>query len=378
DELERGPWPSHVTELKLTRYHMQMYEEGLRQKRTQWGFGGYTSIPGVASGILMRASARPDIAKGANLVRAFCPSGTFYSTKTFRALCDVADRHGYGILHLHATTCDIEVLGVPKEELRATVDELVAAGLDVGSTGDAYRNCQECIGPLRCEMVLVDSVAMRQAYFTRFLDDVQYPRFPHKIKFKLSGCPNDCTRSQQKGDIAIVGVFRDPPRIDEARLDGWVKNGGDLAHVVRMCPTRAMEWDGRRLTIDADACVRCMYCINKCPAIRPGGDRGVAVLAGGKMRGKYGPLQPFLIAPLVPAIPPDFKEVFDLCAKITDVYDEHARRKERLGDFIYRTGIDEFCRLVGVAPTPQQMVAPRINPFYHWTPEELQASRKEA
>ena len=378
DELERGPWTSHVTELKQTRYHMQMYEEGLRQKRTQWGFGGYTSIPGVASGILMRASARPDIAKGANLVRAFCPSGTFYSTKTFRALCDVADRHGYGILHLHATTCDIEVLGVPKEELRATVDELVAAGLDVGSTGDAYRNCQECIGPLRCEMVLVDSVAMRQAYFTRFLDDVQYPRFPHKIKFKLSGCPNDCTRSQQKGDIAIVGVFRDPPRIDEARLDGWVKNGGDLAHVVRMCPTRAMEWDGRRLTIDADACVRCMYCINKCPAIRPGGDRGVAVLAGGKMRGKYGPLQPFLIAPFVSAIPPDFKEVFDLCAKITDVYDEHARRKERLGDFIYRTGIDEFCRLVGVAPTPQQMVAPRINPFYHWTPEELQASPKEA
>src|SRR3990172_793255 len=45
DELERGPWPSHVTELKQTRHHMQMYEEGLRQKRTQWGFGGYTSIP---------------------------------------------------------------------------------------------------------------------------------------------------------------------------------------------------------------------------------------------------------------------------------------------------------------------------------------------
>lgn len=371
DELQRGPWPSHVTELKRTRYHLAMYEEALRQKKSQWGFGGYTSIPGVASGILMRASARPDLTKGANLVRAFAPSGTFYASRTLRALADVADRHGYGLLHLHATTCDIEILGIPKEELQATVEELVAVGLDVGSTGDAYRNCQECIGPLRCEMVLVDSVAMRQAYFRRFLDDVQYPRFPHKIKFKLSGCPNDCTRSQQKGDLAIVGVFRDAPAVDDAKLAAWVAGGGDIAHVARQCPARAIGWDGRRLEIDAEGCVHCMSCINRCPAIRPGRDRGVAVLAGGKMRGKYGPLQPVVIAPFAPAVPPDFTEVFDLCAKITDVYDEHARRKERLGDFIYRIGLDEFCRRVGVPATAQQMTAPRVNPFYHWEPSEL-------
>src|SRR3990172_3590383 len=47
DELERGPWPSHVTELKKTRYHLQMYEESLSRRQTQWGFGGYVSLPGL-------------------------------------------------------------------------------------------------------------------------------------------------------------------------------------------------------------------------------------------------------------------------------------------------------------------------------------------
>ena len=97
EALEEGPWPSHVTELKKSRYHLQMYEEGLRLRQTQWGFGGYISLPGVAAGILVRASARPDIAGGANFVRVLPPSGGWYSTETLRALCDVADEHAYGI-----------------------------------------------------------------------------------------------------------------------------------------------------------------------------------------------------------------------------------------------------------------------------------------
>jgi len=64
-----------------------------------------------------------------------------------------------------------------------------------------------------------------------------------------------------------------------------------MAHIAMMCPGRAMYWDGQRLEIDQEACLHCMYCINKCPyAIRPGDDRGVAIQVGGKLRGKYGPL----------------------------------------------------------------------------------------
>jgi sulfite reductase alpha subunit len=375
DALEEGAWPSHVTELKKSTYHLAMYEEALRLRQTQWGFGGYVSLPGVAAGILVRQSARPDIAPGANFVRVLPPCGSFYSTETLRTVCDIADKHAYGVLHLHSAGGDIEVLGIPTEDLQPTVKELNEHGLDVGSTGDAYRNTVDCLGMARCDAALVDAMDMRSAWYRRFLDDVQYPRFPHKLKVRFSGCPNDCTRSQQKSCIAIIGVFRDPPKVDDEKLSEWVAEGGDMAHIAMMCPGRAMYWDGQHLEINQEACLHCMYCINKCPyAIRPGDDRGVAVQVGGKLRGKYGPLMTKVLAPFVPANPPDYPEVMDLVDRIADVFDEHARRKERMGDFLFRVGMDQFIRWVGVEPTPQQMVEPRINVFYHWEAEELAVS----
>src|SRR3990172_7407807 len=286
DELERGPWPSHVTELKKTRYHLQMYEESLSLRQTQWGFGGYVSLPGVAAGFAIRASARPEIAKGANFVRVLPPrppappetakgatfvrvpppAGNFYSAAMLSKVCDIADRYAYGLLHLHSTGGNIEILGIPTERLLEVVSALNAQGLDVGSTGDAYRNTVECVGPARCDAALIDTLGIRDAWFRRFLDDVQFPRFPHKLKVKISGCPNDCTRSVQKSCIALIGVFRDAPKLDHEQLAAWVSGGGDIAHIARTCPAQAMEWDGRRLTIDQEACTHCMYCINKCPA----------------------------------------------------------------------------------------------------------------
>ncbi|MFQ5612348.1 MAG: hypothetical protein ACE5H9_09470 [Anaerolineae bacterium] len=379
DQLEEGRWPSHVTELKKSKYHLAMYEEGLRLRQTQWGFGGYVSLPGVAAGILVRASARPDIAGGANFVRMLPPSGSYYTSEQLRAVCDVADEHAYGILHLHSTGGDIEILGISTEGLRPAVDALNALGFDVGSTSDAYRNSVDCLGLSRCDAALVDAMDLRDCFYDRYLDDVQYPRFPHKLKVRFSGCPNDCARAGQKAGIAIVGVFRDLPQIDQDRLQEWIQGthnggeGGDIHHLVLNCPARALLWDGRRLAVDPDSCTRCMYCINKCSyAIRPGDDRGVAILVGAKLRGRYGPLIGKVLVPFIPANPPEYKEVFDVVDRIADVFDENARRKERLGDMIFRMGIDKFTRLCGLEASPYQLTEPRTNAWIHWSEEELQ------
>ncbi len=118
-----------------------------------------------------------------------------------------------------------------------------------------------------------------------------------------------------------------------------------------------------------------MYCINKVPGVRPGGDRGVAILVGGKMRGKYGPMLAKVMVPFMKAEPPDYKEVFDFMEKLTEVYDEHARKKERVGDFLMRIGMNEFFRLLGIEPSPQLFTQPRTNLFYHWEPEEIKDER---
>ena len=46
-----------------------------------------------------------------------------------------------------------------------------------------------------------------------------------------------------------------------------------------------------------------MYCINRVPAVKPGNDRGVAITAGGKMKGKMGPMKGKVIFPFIKATP---------------------------------------------------------------------------
>lgn len=378
DELSKGPWPSHAAELKKTKYSVQMYEEALRKRTTQWDYGGYVSLPGVAAGVLVRASARPEITKGSNFVRIMDPCGGFFKAEDMRKLCDIADKYAYGLLHLLSTGGDLEMLGIPTENLKPAVEEINKMGYDVGSTGDDYRTSEECVGPAKCDVALYDTLGFRYAWYKRFLDDVQYPRFPHKIKSKFAGCPNDCVRGSQKGDLFVCGVFKDLPKVDQAKVKAWVKGGGDILRICMRCPGQAFQWDARKgVTIDPDSCMRCMFCINKVPGVRPGDDRGVAILAGGKMRGKFGPMLAKVIVPFVKAVPPDYKEVFDLIERITEVYDEHARKKERVGDFIMRIGYDEFISLLGLPTSPRLFAQPRTNFFYHWEPEEIRDERQK-
>jgi dissimilatory sulfite reductase alpha subunit len=372
DAVSQGPWPSHAAELKKTKYPVQMYETALQQRTTQWGYGGYVSLPGVAAGVLVRASAHPEITKGSNFVRIMDPCGNFLKADNMRKLCDIADKYAYGLLHLLSTGGDLEMLGIPTENLKPAVEEITAMGFDVGSTGDDFRTSEECIGPAKCDLALYDTLGLRAAWYKRFLDDVQYPRFPHKVKCKFSGCPNDCVRGGQKADIFLCGVFRDLPKIDQKKVKAWVKSGGDIGQVCTRCPGGCMQWDAQKgLSLDGDSCYRCMYCINKVPGIRPGGDRGVAILVGGKMRGKYGPMLAKVLVPFMKAEPPDYKEVFDFLEKLTEAYDANARKKERVGDFLLRIGMNEFYQLVGIEPSPLLFANPRSNLFYHWEPEEV-------
>jgi len=379
DAVAQGPWPSHVNELKQTKYPVRMYEEALQKRTTQWGYGGYVSLPGVAAGVLVRASARPEITKGSNFLRIMDPCGNFFKADAMRQLCDIADKYAYGLLHLLSTGGDLEMLGIPTENLKPAVEEITRIGFDVGSTGDDYRTSEECIGPAKCDLALYDTLGFRYAWYQRFLDDVQYPRFPHKVKCKFSACPNDCVRGGQKADIFVCGVFKDLPKIDQAKVAAWVKGGGDIGTVCTRCPGGCLKWDAvQGLSIDGDSCFRCMYCINKIPGVRPGDDRGMAILVGGKMRGKYGPMLAKVLVPFMKAEPPDYREVFDFIERLTEVYDANARKKERIGDFLLRIGMDEFFRLVGVGPSPQLFAQPRTNLFYHWAPEEVKDERQSA
>ncbi|MBI4753353.1 sulfite reductase, dissimilatory-type subunit alpha, partial [Candidatus Desantisbacteria bacterium] len=67
DELEKGPWPSFVTEIKkaakkspMAQGLLDQLELSYKEKRTHWKHGGIVGVKGYGGGIIGRYSDSGD------------------------------------------------------------------------------------------------------------------------------------------------------------------------------------------------------------------------------------------------------------------------------------------------------------------------------
>lgn len=384
DELEKGPWPSFVTEMKRAaakkesaRDLLRQLERSYRDNIGHWKHGGIVGVRGYGGGVIGRYTDLPEefpaIAEFHTL-RVNMPSRWFYTTDRLRDLCDVWDKHGSGLTNMHGATGDIILLGAPTEALQPCFDDLADIGFDLGGSGSDMRTPSCCVGPGRCEYACIDTLDLLYNITMEYQDELHRPMFPYKTKIKISGCPNDCVASVARSDISIIGTWRDNIRIDPAEVANYASDGIDIqAEVVDMCPTHCMYYDdaSKSLTINDAECNRCMHCINLMPkALRPGVERGATILVGGKAPIVHGALLAWVIVPFMKMDPP-YDEIKELISKIWEWWDENGKMRERLGELINRLGMRAFLKAMDLQPTPQMIRAPRANPYYFWDPEEV-------
>jgi len=376
DELEKGPWPSFVKEIKrAAKRHpsandlLNVVELSYKDKVTHWKHGGIVGVTGYGGGVIGRYSDVPE--KFPNIAafhtfRVNHPSGWFYTTKKLRQICDVWEKHGSGLTNFHGSTGDIILLGSPTENLQPCFDALSEIGFDLGGSGSVLRTPTGCVGPARCEWSCIDTLNVIYDLTMEFQDELHRPRWPYKFKIKASGCPNDCVAAIARADFTIIGTWRDSLRIDQDAVREYVEGGLDIEKlVVGKCPTWALEWDekARELKLKPQDCVRCMHCINKMPkALRPGLDCGATILIGGKAPILKGANLSWVLIPFIKLEPP-YTEIKDLLLKIWDWWDEHGRTRERVAELIQRLGLKTFLRAVGIKPVPQMVYQPRANPY---------------
>lgn len=373
DELEKGPWPSHVTEFKKTGYKglLLLYELAYRDKMTHWTHGGMVGVRGYGAGVIGRISDRKDILADAHTFRLIPPAAWFYNTDYLRKLCDIWEKYGSGLMNFHGAQGDIQLIGIKTENIEPCFSELAEIGFDLGGSGGDIRTLSCCVGPARCEMALIDTLDIYHELTMYYISEIHLPRFPYKFKIKISGCPNDSVAAMARSDLGIIGIWRDPMKIDQEAVREYAKQGLDIQYICSKCPTGAMKWDGKELTINNEECTRCMYCLNEMPkALSPGGDRGACIVVGGRARGRYGAFLAWVLIPFMKLQRP-YKELKELIDKILEWWDENGRTRERLGETIYRVGMMRFLRDVGISAVPQQVFKPRANPFIYWYPEEL-------
>ena len=384
DELEKGPWPSFVTEMKRAAAKKESAKDLLRQLERSyndnighWKHGGIVGVRGYGGGVIGRYTDLPEEFPAVaefHTLRVNMPSGWFYTTDRLRDLCDVWDKHGSGLTNMHGATGDIILLGAPTAALQPCFDDLADAGFDLGGSGSDMRTPSCCVGPGRCEYACIDTLDLLYSITMEYQDELHRPMFPYKTKIKISGCPNDCVASVARSDISIIGTWRDKIRIDPVEVANYASDGLDVqAEVVDMCPTRCMYYDdaSKSLTINDAECNRCMHCINlMSKALRPGVERGATILVGGKAPIVHGALLAWVIVPFMKMDPP-YDEIKELISKIWDWWDENGKMRERLGELINRLGMRAFLKAMDLPPSPQMIRAPRANPYYFWDPEEV-------
>lgn len=374
DDLEKGPWPSFVKELKRAAETSPMAEDligvlelSYEERVGHWKHGGVVGVRGYGAGVIGRYSdvpeQFPEVAQF-HTMRVNHPAGWFYTTDALRKVCDVWEKHGSGLTNLHGATGDIILLGTKTDSLEPAFAELTANGFDLGGSGSVIRTPSCCVGPARCEWACFDTLALTYDLTQHFQDEIHRPSLPYKFKIKASGCPNDCVAAIARADFSIIGTWRDAIVVDQQAVGEYAAGGLDIrSNVCDRCPSKCMTWDGAAIGIDNGACARCMHCINAMPkALRPGRERGACLLIGGKAPIVSGAMLSSVLVPFMKIEPP-YTELKDLIGKILELWADEGKNRERVGEYIQRIGLGAFLEAIGLDPKPEMVKHPRENPY---------------
>jgi len=411
DQLESGPWPSFVSDLKqqaevrsknkekvefqipvdVVEDLLGVMELSYKHGRTHWKHGGIVGVFGYGGGVIGRYCDQPQQFPGVahfHTLRVNQPGGKFYKTEYLRQICDLWDFRGSGLTNMHGSTGDIIFLGTTTPQLEEVFYEMTHnLNQDLGGSGSNLRTPSDCIGQARCEYACYDTQALCYHLTQEYQDELHRPAFPYKFKFKFDGCPNCCVASIARADMSFIGTWRDNIRIDQKAVQAYI--GGEIApnandhsgrdwgpfdiqkEVIDLCPTECMWMEGKKLKIEDKECSRCMHCINVMPqALRIGKDTGLSILVGAKAPILDGAQMASMLVPFIKAEEP-YDEIKEVIEGIWDWWMEEGKNRERLGELMKRQGFQKLLEVTGLKPDPRMVKEPRSNPYIFWKEEEV-------
>ena len=411
DQLESGPWPSFVSDIKQEAAARAANPKGLdyqipadapedllgvlelsyEEKETHWKHGGIVGVFGYGGGVIGRYCDQPEKFPGVahfHTMRVAQPAAKYYHTKFLRDLCDIWDLRGSGMTNMHGSTGDIVLLGTQTPQLEEIFHDLThKLNVDLGGSGSNLRTPEACLGQSRCEYACYNTQDMCYQLTQDYQDELHRPAFPYKFKFKFDGCPNGCVCAMARSDFAVVGTWKDDIKIDQDAVKAYV--GGEFkpnagAHagrdwgkfdiqkeVIDLCPSKCMSWDGNKLSIKTADCVRCMHCINTMPrALHIGDERGASILVGAKAPVVDGAQMGSLLVPFISCEAP-YDEIKEVIEKIWDWWMEEGKNRERVGETMKRLSFQKLLEVTDTEATPNHVTAPRSNPYIFFKEEEV-------
>jgi len=140
--------------------------------------------------------------EGFFVLRTKMPSSGTYTSSQLQTLSQVSEKYGKGIIHATVRQ-GLEIPFIQYADVLEVEEEMISAGIDLGTSGPRLRATTVCPGNNWCKQGLVNTFFLAER-IEKELGLKCGSDLPHKFKIAISGCPNACTRPQSS-EIGIHG-----------------------------------------------------------------------------------------------------------------------------------------------------------------------------
>jgi sulfite reductase beta subunit len=283
-----------------------------------------------------------------------CGTPRLVTTDMIREICEIADKYCEGKLR-YTTRNNLEFHVTSEDQLRALMDDLKSRKhpggslkFPIGGTGASVTNIVHTQGWVHCHTPATDASGVVKAVMDDLYEYFTSHKLPAQVRIALACCLNMCG-AVHCSDIAILGVHRKPPFVEDDRIMGVC----EIPLAIAACPLGAIkpatvEIDGKKIKtvrVKEERCMFCGNCYTMCPAM-PLADMegdGIAILVGGKISNRVSaPKFSKLVIPFIPNEPPRWPSTVKVIRKILETYANDANKYERLGEWAERIGWERF------------------------------------
>ena len=187
-----------------------------------------------------------------------------------QAIAEAAKSFGSGEVAL-TSRMNIEVQGIPFENIEAFTAFLAKHDLEPGGTGPRVRPVVSCKGT-SCVFGLIDTYGLSEKIHHLYYKGYHGVKLPHKFKIAVGGCPNNCVKPDLN-DVGIIGQW-----VPALNAEACVGCGA----CVKACPVNACRIEDGKYVCTEKACNSCGRCVRACHVGALAYEPGYRVTLGGR------------------------------------------------------------------------------------------------
>ena len=243
------------------------------------------------------------------------------TAKQLAKIAQVSEEYGDGYVHLTSRQ-SVEIPYIKLEQIDDVKNALAEGDVEPGVCGPRVRTITACQGKAICPSGCIDTYALAKE-----LDDRYFAKeLPHKFKFGITGCQNNCLKSEEN-DVGIKGGIKVE----------WIKDKCIQCGVcVKVCRSGAIELKDGKISLDQEKCNFCGRCTKSCPVDAYQETEGYIVSFGGLFGNRINKGET-----VIPFIE-DHDTLLKVCDRAIRFFEKNALPGERFKFTIDRVGKEVF------------------------------------